>query len=250
MPAPADIRWRFGSTWYVTRRFPRRAALVVGVWTAAAFIFLSIGGIRVSPACLRVAVAMLLGIGVLVWTYSRSMMKYRGSIVRRLPPVDTERLHLRPPRAADAGAIEGMIDDEIASINGWTDEMRTGQPLSARQSAVFQPDSWVLVDRSSGEPVGMMTVSNRDEPDASTCQVGWWIKQAFRGRGLATEALVGVIALLHQNGFERVRIGTAVDNAPVRRVADKVGAVLEETRPHELPNGTVVDSAWYVHDDG
>jgi hypothetical protein len=45
-----------------------------------------------------------------------------------------------------------------------------------------------------------------------------------------------------------VLIGTARDNAPVHRIAARVGAVELRTAPHALPNGDVVDAVWYAHD--
>jgi len=60
-------------------------------------------------------------------------------------------------------------------------------------------------------------------------QIGYWIDEPFRGRGLAADACLALLPLIQAHGYQKLVIGTDESNLASRRVCEKLGAVLLET---------------------
>jgi [ribosomal protein S5]-alanine N-acetyltransferase len=99
----------------------------------------------------------------------------------------------------------------------------------------------IVLDRAL---VGQVTVGSLGREPAEAAYVGYWIDQAFTGRGVATRAL----ALVLDHAFAtldlpRVEANIQPDNLASRRVVDKVGFREVELRPAHLH----VAGAWRDH---
>lgn len=83
--------------------------------------------------------------------------------------------------------------------------------------------SFVLV-AADGEQVGVINLQNIVRGPMLSASVGYWIDQAWTGRGLATAALHEVCRIARdEERLHRVEAGTRVDNLPSQRVLEKAG---------------------------
>jgi RimJ/RimL family protein N-acetyltransferase len=83
---------------------------------------------------------------------------------------------------------------------------------------------WLAEERETGEPVGRVGLSYHRAWPHGDPEVGWWIEPSRWGEGLATEA--GAAAIDHAFetlGVERVVSLCVEENAPSRRVMEKLG---------------------------
>ena len=95
----------------------------------------------------------------------------------------------------------------------------------ADETQGFTP--WLIIRRDHGDVIGSIGWSSSG-PDRI---VGYEIVEPLWGRGYASEALVGLIAYLFaQPGVERVQADTFEDHIASRRVMEKAGMTLFDTR--------------------
>lgn len=142
--------------------------------------------------------------------------------------IETRRLLLRAPTAADAAAIAELADNprvaqnllgmphpyRIADALAWIGE---GRPERGQKHLVC------LKARDAAPlPIGAATLDHRR--GAALPTLGLWFGEAFWGRGFATEAAHAVIdyAFLHQR-HERLSFTCRVTNGGGRRVVEKCG---------------------------
>ena len=164
---------------------------------------------------------------------------------------DTERLSVRLAGHHAPESIEAMIDAEFMHQNGWAPDHRS-QLLE-----MMRRPRWVLVEhgyllareRGSGDMVGMVTFSKFDRR-SSRCELGWFVAPDSRGRGFGLELLEASVAELHSLGIAVVVIVTRASNVKVQRCMDRIGGVLVDKRPADMPDGSVVELLWYEHRDG
>ncbi|GAA2634323.1 MULTISPECIES: GNAT family N-acetyltransferase [Streptomyces] len=80
--------------------------------------------------------------------------------------------------------------------------------------------------------------------------IGIQLAPDFRGRGLGTELVEATARLGHEHlGLESVSAGTETSNHRCRGALEAAGFVeCEGPALHTLPDGRVVDSAWYEHE--
>ena len=119
---------------------------------------------------------------------------------------------------------------------------------------VEQSGTWVdgrldLAVESGGALVGSADVrSGRMMLPGGVCEFGIELWAARRGAGIGTDAVTALTGWLHEHGFPRVQAGTAVRNAPMRRVLEKCGYAHEGTmRAFIAEGGTRADYALYAH---
>ena len=143
--------------------------------------------------------------------------------------IDTERLHLRPFRAEDLPAFAAYRrDPEVARYQSWDTTFSLADAerfLAAQQEVGFgEPGEWVqlaAVDRASGELCGDCAVR---VIAAQTAELGITMAPAHQGRGLASEALAGVIdRLFGQHGMHRIYAETDDRNVAVHRLFERLG---------------------------
>jgi RimJ/RimL family protein N-acetyltransferase len=168
-----------------------------------------------------------------------------GSVAPAHRPIVTPRLVVRGARPDDAAELAATIDAEVRDRNGWT----PGTELALLRS----------VEAGFGTDLGRLVVCDRDggvvgeaqawrRPDSDRWELGWWIGPAHRNQGFATEAVGAVLARCHDLEIRSVTFGCRADNLAVLAIAARVGAVVESSGPHQLPDGSTPDAVWFVHE--
>lgn len=134
---------------------------------------------------------------------------------------------LRPWRQDDAAEIVACLDGE-PDIAQWLDQVP--QPYTLANALTYiagmdREQSFAVTDAESGRVLGSIGLAH---PQDGVSEIGYWIREDARGRGLMTRALVLVSrAALAREGVERVQLRADVENLPSRRVAEKAGFQLE-----------------------
>jgi RimJ/RimL family protein N-acetyltransferase len=87
----------------------------------------------------------------------------------------------------------------------------------------------MLLDRARAKIVGAIGVFNADW-EIRSAEIGYGVRSDERGRGYATEALVGLSRwMLTEGGIQRAWLTANVDNVASVRVAEKAGFHREGT---------------------
>ena len=156
--------------------------------------------------------------------------------------IDTPRLSLRRPRAADAGMIFSRYaaDPEVTQYVGWpahrsVDDTRGFLAFDDSQWDKWPAGSFLCWSRESGELVGSTGLLFETPRRAMTGYV--FAKDAW-GRGYATEALAAMVDLARTLGVLRLFALCHADHRASARVLEKCGFSLEGTlrRYAEFPN--------------
>ncbi|MGP8305307.1 GNAT family N-acetyltransferase [Vibrio sp. YIC-376] len=83
--------------------------------------------------------------------------------------------------------------------------------------------------------------------ELNKAEIGYWLSEAYQGKGIVSKSVSKLVEMAFTElQMEKVQISAAVDNAPRRRVCERLGFSLEGiiTRCENL-NGRVVDHAVY-----
>ena len=130
----------------------------------------------------------------------------------------TERLQLRPLTSSDVHLL--------VELNGDVEVMRyiTGRP-SRMEEVVGELEQalgtrWLAFDRATGEFVGWVGAVPTSDGEYD---VGWRLRRAAWGRGLATEAARALIDRLFIGGATRVVAQTMAVNERSRAVMERLG---------------------------
>jgi len=142
--------------------------------------------------------------------------------------IETARLILRPPTAADRGALHAI----------WADPMVMADLGPVKTS----PDSDATLARHAGYPdgLGFYTVVRRNDgavigfcglkpgapatPIADDIEAGWIVARAYWRQGFALEAMCGVLGWAWANhDADRVVAITARRNAKSRALMERIG---------------------------
>jgi len=107
--------------------------------------------------------------------------------------IETERLVLRVPHEDHAEQVAALMTTGISRwLASWPSPVsvaevrnRIGQERHARVAG--REASWLACLRGSNDVVGWIRVG-RDSAAQNRAQLGYWIGEAFRGHGYATEA--------------------------------------------------------------
>lgn len=142
--------------------------------------------------------------------------------------IETRRLLLRAPMAADAVAIAELADNPRVAQNllGMPHPYRVADALAwigEEAPAWGQKHLICLKARDSAPvPIGAVTLDGRRGAKLPT--LGCWIGERYWGRGFSTEACHAVVdyAFLHQR-HERLSFTCRVTNTAGRRVVEKCG---------------------------
>ncbi|MFD3720261.1 GNAT family N-acetyltransferase [Streptomyces sp. NPDC058674] len=83
---------------------------------------------------------------------------------------------------------------------------------------------YVFVEAATGAPVGALNLGAIVLGPLCSGRIGYWVDQAWNGRGLATAGVEEVCRLARDEvGLHRVEAGTLVDNLASQRVLAKAG---------------------------
>ncbi len=146
----------------------------------------------------------------------------------------TERLEFLPtPAGAIARRLEAPGDFEHAGAlypADWPGDVLALLPAMAR---IPEEDCWdgTILESATRAAVGQMGYFFPPD-ERGVLTVGYGLSPAFRGRGYATEALLGLLAWTraHTQAAE-VRAETLAANAPSARVLAKAGFARTGERP-------------------
>ena len=143
--------------------------------------------------------------------------------------IDTDRLILRSPTAADAARIARLMENW--NVAHWL--VRVPFPYRVEHGAAWIERSveeraagvgwpFLITDRSDGIVMGCMDMSI--EGDARGGTLGYWLGEDYWGRGYATEAARGVIGFAFEIlKLSEVNASALPENTRSMRVLEKAG---------------------------
>lgn len=144
--------------------------------------------------------------------------------------IETERLVLRQPRVSD-------LDDLVAGANNWKVIEPTATlpfPYEAQHGATFLGKTerqtqhpYVIATRGDDRLIGVIGLTSLgNEP----VQLGYWLGEAHWGKGLAGEAVNGLMRACDEAGIGPIRAKVLENNPGSLRVLEKTGfAIVERT---------------------
>jgi RimJ/RimL family protein N-acetyltransferase len=163
----------------------------------------------------------------------------------RIETLDTRKLRLRPLRPGDEVQLTELLQD--FEIHRWTasipypytiEDGRKYIELRARADATGESFGWAVTDRTAGTLMGMMGLHDVIA-DRGRAELGYWLGEAFRGRGYTTEAARRVISWAFETaGFERIQATFLPGNESSAAVMRNVGMQMEGLlRSYGFKNG-------------
>ncbi|MGN6742601.1 MAG: GNAT family N-acetyltransferase [Amnibacterium sp.] len=134
---------------------------------------------------------------------------------------------------ASAGAMHRLTAANLARLRHWEDwafaelhEDATRAYTRIQLAAFGEGRSLPLAILQDGAYVG--SLGARIDLQRETAELGYWIDEAFEGRGLVTRGVRAVVAhLAADRDIHRFEIRTAVHNTRSRAVAERAGFRLE-----------------------
>jgi len=146
-----------------------------------------------------------------------------------IPTLTTERLILRAPMLADFAAYAAFLaSPRSKGLDGPLDT-RVAWSYFTHDTALWHlvgHGAFMLVRRDTGEVAGSIGVNAG--PIFDEVELGWMVYDGHTGEGYATEAAAAVRDwALGTRGLATLVSYVGVDNAPSRRVAEKLGAVID-----------------------
>jgi RimJ/RimL family protein N-acetyltransferase len=166
-------------------------------------------------------------------------------------------LLLRPWREDDVDAYWAALQDpDLRLWNGSGVESRDDlAAMLARRRDWSAGDhaSWAVVDATTGELLGSVSVHRIDRTEADA-EIGYWTLPAARGRGIAGAAVDAACRwAFTELGLERIELCHAAENPASGRVAEKAGFTLEGRlrQSHRYGDGRRHDELLWarLHDD-
>jgi RimJ/RimL family protein N-acetyltransferase len=146
--------------------------------------------------------------------------------------LETERLRLRPYTLDDLDALFGILGDPETMTYYPEPYTRAGTLRwiqdNLRRYVVDGFGLWAMDMKEAGVFVGDWGPAVREVDGEREVEIGWHVDRALWNRGLATEA--GTVCRDHcfcALGLERVISLVRPENIPSRRVAEKIGMIVE-----------------------
>lgn len=146
-----------------------------------------------------------------------------------------DRITLRNPVGADAGAVAANVQLSLRELAPWmpwaTPDYDADDAAKWIRGEFGDVHRFVMID-GNGELVGTCGLNKVDEQNRSA-NLGYWVRSDRTGRGYAAEAtrLVARFGLDTDAGpaYRRLEMVMSVRNHASRRVAEKAGATFEGT---------------------
>ena len=150
-------------------------------------------------------------------------------------------MEIRPFAAGDAPALHAAVRASIASLSYWFPWCRENYSLADAEARV---EACIAAWRDGSEhPFAIFEDGrllgcvglNRIDRGAHSANLGYWIGEAHRGRGLATRAAAWAADYgFRELGLGRIEIVALPQNVASLRVAEKLGAVREGLVPGRI----------------
>lgn len=99
------------------------------------------------------------------------------------------------------------------------------QHLSWFEAALAMPDRWLLIVEKDGQPVTHVRL-DRDAAALDMAEVSIYMNPAYRGKGLATPALLAALSFAQREGLHRFRAQAHQDNIASIGLFTKAGFVI------------------------
>lgn len=146
----------------------------------------------------------------------------------------SERLVLEPLRIGHATEMVAVLADPgmYEFIGGEPPTEADLVARYARQTSRRDWLNWILRQRSTGEVVGTVQATLKDE---RTAELAWVVSSRFRGEGYGREATAAVLDWLSRNGIELFQANIHPDHGASGAVARRLGFV----STGELKNGEI-----------
>ena len=158
---------------------------------------------------------------------------------------------VRPIRVRDAPALERELAINRRWLRQWEAtvpggggpiDVRSGIRALLRHSRTGASLPFAL--EVDGEFAGQLNVSSITAGSLSSATIGYWVAERFAGRGATTSAVALVSDLLFVGmGVHRVEICIRPENAPSRRIVEKLGFRYEGLRRRYIH----IDGDWRDH---
>lgn len=119
-----------------------------------------------------------------------------------------------------------------------------------RASGLLVP--YAIFDSETDELLGGITLRQLDAT-RQTIEIGYWLFEQARGRGVATRAVEALLDWLFANGIHRVEAVVRIGNVPSERVLERSGFAREGVkRRYLMYSGARVDATLFARlsDDG
>jgi RimJ/RimL family protein N-acetyltransferase len=174
--------------------------------------------------------------------------------------IDTERLHMRPPRAGDGALLYAAVTESLAELRRFlaalpwvaADQSPQNSELycrNAQANFLARKDlPFLLFEKSTGQLLGA-TGLHRIVWDTPKAEVGYWVRTSRSGNGFICEAVTAMTAYAFQQ-LRAVRVELVTDEANLasRKVADRCQFKLEGILRHErrATDGTLVNTCIYA----
>ncbi len=151
-----------------------------------------------------------------------------------IPTLETERLRLRAPIAADFEAYAAFRGSERARVLGGPyDRVDAFEQMSALVGhwALRGYGRWMVADRATDEPLGVVGLFfPEDWPEP---EIGWSVFEAAEGRGVAYEAALATRAYAYDKlGWRTVVSLIAPSNTRSAALAKRMGARIDGQFSH------------------
>jgi [ribosomal protein S5]-alanine N-acetyltransferase len=194
----------------------------------------------------------------IVWLLTRNAWFARRAAETRTglpetPVLESERLVLRPTRAADAPVMQRRFPqwEVVKYLNAripWPfpdDGCETNMVETLAEMGRREKLHWAITRRGDDELIGRIDLWPDD--GASRDMRGFWLDPAFWGAGLMTEAANRVTDYaLVELGWPHLWLRNGVENDRSRRVKEKQGARVMGSVPAEFVSGPSRSTVWLL----
>jgi RimJ/RimL family protein N-acetyltransferase len=159
-----------------------------------------------------------------------------------------EAVELRPFRDSELGAV---LASEMRDLNGELDEEASARLRDRIAAAGTWGSTELLLGvEAGGRLIGTAQVRrSRDLLPPGVFELGIGLDEDARGRGYGTDVIATLARyLFEEEGAVRVQLGTDVDNAAMRRSAEKANYRFEGVMRSfwQVPDGPPRDYALYA----
>ncbi len=154
---------------------------------------------------------------------------------RSLPDeIECTRVVLAALRLNDSEELFELIDSERVRLGKWlgfVSSVKSVEDVQARrrtnlakrrQGTLFDYAICISAADQTRTIIGACGVFGFSE-DGRSCEIGYWIGQAYEGVGLTTEAVIGLQQACFHQGIEEVRISCLPENERSSAIPRRLG---------------------------
>jgi RimJ/RimL family protein N-acetyltransferase len=157
------------------------------------------------------------------------------------PTLRTERLTLRRPRMADFAGFAAFLASDSARNMGGPFSIPGAWGYFCHETALWEligHGAFMVDQTATGMTVGSISLSSG--PIFPGTDLGWLVYDGHTGQGYATEAAMAV----RDWALTTLKLPMLVSyidpgNTASRRVADRLGAVIDDAAPRPIPTDIV-----------